>query len=91
MKAGCLFLLALLSGSIFADDNIVLSDDGREVRLNADGSWEYLSEDRFATTESGTRIRLREDGQWEVVDQQSAGPASTFPATGSSEPGPADC
>jgi len=57
----CVFLpLPLLA------QQTVLSDDGREVRLNDDGTWEFLSNDRFATTQSGERIRLLEDGSWKV-------------------------
>ncbi len=49
-------------------DEIVLSDDGREVRLKDDGSWEFVSDDKFATTQDGERIRLKSDGSWEQVE-----------------------
>ena len=62
-----LFMFGLLSQHATAD-TVVLSDDGREVKLNDDGSWEFVSEDRFATTEDGERIRLRADGRWEPVN-----------------------
>jgi hypothetical protein len=66
-----LYLLLALTMPVFAADEIVLSDDGREVRLKNDGSWEFVSEDRYATTRSGERIRLRADGQWETVEDLS--------------------
>ncbi len=62
-----LAVACLLSMTAMADQ-IVLSDDGREVRLNEDGSWEFISEDRYATTEDGNRIRLGADGRWTEVD-----------------------
>lgn len=57
-----LYLIAL---PIFAANEVVVSDDGREVMLNADGTWEFVSEDRFATTKDGSRVRLRKDGSWQ--------------------------
>lgn len=49
-------------------DEIVLSDDGREVRIKQDGSWEFVSDDRFATTRDGERVRLKFDGSWERIE-----------------------
>lgn len=63
------FYLSILSSNVFAE--VVLSDDGREVRLNDNGSWEFVSEDRYATTGEGERIRLKADGTWEFVAQDS--------------------
>ena len=45
--------------------NTVHSDDGREVVLDADGSWYFKSGDRFATAADGRRVRLKADGNWE--------------------------
>lgn len=45
----------------------VITDDGREVLLRQDGTWEFLSNDRFANTEDGQRVRLKQDGSWEYV------------------------
>mgnify|MGYP001380320818 CR=1 FL=1 len=56
---------ALLSVGLLADQ-IIISDEGREVLLREDGTWEFLSEDRFGTLKNGTRIRLRSDGRWSV-------------------------
>jgi len=65
----CLCLCLLACSPINAET--VLSDDGREVLLNDDGSWEYVSGDRFATRDDGSRIRLSEDGSWqEVADER---------------------
>ncbi len=48
-------------------DQKTITDDGREVLLKQDGSWEYLSNDRFANTEDGRRVRLKADGSWEYT------------------------
>ncbi|ARN75061.1 hypothetical protein [Oceanicoccus sagamiensis] len=61
----------LLQTPLQAAEQIV-SDDGREVQLNADGSWEYKSTDRFATTADGRRVRLSADGQWAYTGEKSA-------------------
>ncbi len=66
-----LSIMLLLSFQIQAAEQIV-SDDGREVQLNADGSWEYKSTDRFATTADGRRVRLSADGQWAYTGEKSA-------------------
>ncbi|GAB3111558.1 hypothetical protein G8770_20300 [Aestuariicella hydrocarbonica] len=60
-------LLALASASSTAAELSATGDDGREIRLKADGSWEYTSSDRFATSEDGTRVRLKADGSWEFI------------------------
>jgi hypothetical protein len=60
--------LALLPAShVLSADQHVTTDDGREVLLRQDGSWEFLSNDRFANTEDGQRVRLRQDGSWEYM------------------------
>lgn len=59
-----LALLAAPSSQVLAADERVVTDDGREVLLRQDGSWEFLSDDRFATTADGRRVRLRGDGSW---------------------------
>jgi len=75
------FPVLILFVSAFAcADEIVLSDDGREVRIKDDGSWEFVSDDKFATTRDGERIRLKSDGSWEKApDDQNwvAVPASS--------------
>lgn len=64
-----LFLFLILLAPLLSQaDEIVLSDDGREVRLNKNGSWEFVSEDRYATTSDGGRVRLKADGSWEKVE-----------------------
>ncbi len=65
-----LSILLLFSVQIYAQEQIV-SDDGREVKLNSDGSWEYISTDRFATTADGRRVRLTVDGQWNYTGEKS--------------------
>ncbi len=41
--------------------------DGREILLNKNGTWEFLSTDRYANTKDGTRVRLKEDGSWQAI------------------------
>ena len=41
--------------------------DGREVILNSDGTWKYLSTDRYVNTKDGTRVRLKDDGSWQYM------------------------
>lgn len=48
-------------------DETLLTDDGREVRLHDDGSWEFISNDRYANTPDGRRIRLRDNYTWEYL------------------------
>jgi hypothetical protein len=50
----------------------VITNDGREVLLNEDGTWKYLSNDRYADTVDGRRVRLKEDGSWEYVGNAPA-------------------
>ncbi len=45
----------------------VISDDGREVLLKEDGTWEFRSNDRFANTSDGRRVRLKADGSWQYI------------------------
>jgi hypothetical protein len=42
-------------------------DDGRQILLKDDGSWEYKNNDRFATAADGTRVRLKDDGSWAFI------------------------
>jgi len=56
----------LCSTALFADQN-GMTDDGREVLLKEDGSWEFRSNDRYANTKDGQRVRLKADGSWEYV------------------------
>ena len=58
--------IAALSQTAMAD-RTAIGDDGREIRLKDNGSWEYISNDRFATSEDGTRVRLKDNGSWEFI------------------------
>ena len=62
--AGSFFLHA---GNVLAANQEVVTDDGREVLLKADGTWAFSSDDRFANTGDGQRVRLKADGSWEYV------------------------
>jgi|SaaInlStandDraft_1057018.scaffolds.fasta_scaffold120189_2 hypothetical protein len=66
LLSSVIFLILGWSVNAIAAEDVV-SDDGREVRLNEDGTWSLLSRDRFATTPDGRRIRLMTDGRWELI------------------------
>lgn len=55
------------AGNVLAANQEVITDDGREVLLKADGTWEFRSDDRFANTGDGQRVRLKADGSWEYM------------------------
>ena len=60
--------LSLLPGSnALSANQDVITDDGREVLLRDDGTWEFRSTDRFANTKDGHRIRLKDNGSWQYV------------------------
>jgi hypothetical protein len=59
--------LLLYTGNALPADQQVITDDGREVLLKQDGTWEFRSSDRFANTVDGQRVRLKQDGSWEYV------------------------
>lgn len=81
--------LALIIGITFMGQiqaqQQVIGDDGRQILLNEDGSWQYRSTDRFATTADGRRVRLKDDGSWDYTGQKAV-PAEQVvtaqPATG---------
>jgi len=45
----------------------VVTVDGREILLKADGTWVYRSTDRFTDTSDGRRVRLKDDGSWQYA------------------------
>jgi hypothetical protein len=59
-----LTLFGLASGVGHANSEVVISDDGRQIQINGDGSWVQLSKDRYATNAAGQRLRLKPDGTW---------------------------
>lgn len=59
-------LLVLLGFSASAAE-VVISDDGRQIQINGDGTWVQLSKDRYATNADGQRIRLKPDGTWSLL------------------------
>lgn len=60
-------IFLLVYSQALAGAQEVLSDDGREILLKEDGTWEFRSNDRFATTSDGRRIRLKADGSWQYI------------------------
>lgn len=66
-----LIFLLLLAGGAHSADKKLITDDGREVLLNDDGSWEFRNTDRFANTDDGRRVRLKQDGSWHYVKNKA--------------------
>ncbi|MFA7553562.1 MAG: hypothetical protein WCY88_04875 [Spongiibacteraceae bacterium] len=64
------FVMCFMSMGLYAAQDVI-SDDGREVQLNEDGSWVYKSSDRFANTKDGRRVRLKEDGSWVYTTERA--------------------
>ncbi len=62
-----LALVLVSTSDALTTEQQVITDDGREVLLRQDGTWEFRSNDRFANTEDGHRVRLKQDGSWEYV------------------------
>jgi len=78
--AGIAMVLPLFFSSLkVCAEEIVISDDGREVLLKGDGSWHYVSRDRYATASDGRRIVLRPDGAWH---EEHTGSTAIKPETG---------
>ncbi len=63
-------LLLSVNQMLFAAQEAI-SDDGRTVLLNEDGTWSFRSTDRFASTGDGRRVRLQADGKWQYVGDAS--------------------
>jgi hypothetical protein len=62
-----MFTFLLGSSQVLPSAQEVISDDGREVLLKEDGTWEFRSNDRFANTSDGRRVRLKADGSWQYI------------------------
>lgn len=62
-----------------AESQIVTAEDGRQVQLNANGSWHYIQRDRYATNARGERFVLSPDGSWRPL--LSENPESQASAT----------
>jgi len=60
-------VLLFPGGYALSANQDVITDDGREVLIRDDGTWEFRSTDRFANTKDGHRIRLKDDGSWQYV------------------------
>lgn len=73
-----LSLSCLISSPLLADQKVI-RDDGREILLKDDGTWEFSSSDRFATTPDGERVRLKDDNTWEFTGKAKAPPMAPAP------------
>lgn len=69
LPALSLLLGATLMNSAMAE-RTAIGDDGREILLKDNGTWEYQNNDRFATTSTGSRVRLKDDGSWQFIENQ---------------------
>lgn len=49
-------------------NDLVRLPDGREIRLNPDGTWEYTARERLITMPDGRRVQLSDDGTWTPAD-----------------------
>ncbi len=80
VRQAVLGALMVFSMHAFADaSEVVISDDGRQIKLNADGTWQQLSQDRFATNAAGQRVRLHPDGTWSVAPGVAPAPSPGIP------------
>ncbi len=61
------FVLLICASTAAFSAEVVVTDDGKQIRLNDDGTWTQVSQDKFATTASGERIRVRANGSWNYV------------------------
>ena len=75
-------LMLITPVNVQADNQQVITDDGREVLLKEDGTWKFQSSDRFANTTDGRRVRLKDDGSWEYVGNAPMTTASLVRTTG---------
>ena len=62
----------LIAASASAEPIKAIADNGREVILNDNGEWEYVTEDLYATTQDGRRIKLMPNGEWQRVSDEEA-------------------
>ena len=81
VRQSVVLLVCLLSAAWVCAEEIVISDDGRQIQLNGDGSWVQLSADRYAINAAGERIRLKPDGTWSVLGDQALAPSRSNPAS----------
>ncbi len=81
-------LFATLLFSILCNaEQIVISDEGREVLIKDDGSWQYVSRDRYASDSLGRRIVLKPDGSWQYKDDAIDNPVQAERSAVQDEPG----
>lgn len=73
-------MVAQLAVAAHAEE-VVISDDGRQIQLKGDGTWVQLSRDRFATNAQGQRIRLKADGTWTLMTEVEASSLTQTPAS----------
>jgi hypothetical protein len=81
LKVVVLGIALSLAPSTTLAEEVVISDDGRQIQLNGDGTWIQLSRDRYATNAEGRRVRLRPDGTWTLMTDAEA-VAKVAPAAG---------
>ncbi len=88
-KLVLLSILFVLLGLSASAAEVVISDDGRQIQINGDGTWVQLSKDRYAINAAGERIRLKPDGTWSLLGEatpaDSPGQAALTPISAALE------
>lgn len=79
-QIACCFALAVPPAPLFAE--ILLTPEGREIQINTDGTWSYLSQDRIVSNQAGQQIRLKPDGTWALFEKK----VETIVGSGESNP-----
>lgn len=81
MKLAIRFTLVIflfwLGGLSAMADEVVISEDGRQIQLNGDGTWVHLSKDRYANNAAGQRVRLKPDGTWSLLGDVTSNATQT--------------
>ena len=75
--AVALCTLVTFSSAVSYADEVVISDDGRQIQINGDGTWVQLSKDRYAVNAAGQRVRLKPDGTWTLINESALTGIST--------------
>ncbi|WP_317932452.1 DUF3157 family protein [Halioxenophilus sp. WMMB6] len=73
------YLLFLgLSSTLAQASETILSGDGREIRLNDDGTWEVVSDNLYLDTSDGRRVILTPDGRWQYQGMAPVAAEETY-------------
>ena len=81
--------VVLLFSSWCLAEQRLITNDGREVIVHEDGTWEFASEDRYATTADGKQVQLKADGSWSFIEN-IPGAENVYPVANNVQPGNID-